>query len=108
MKRQQLSPYLILVCVIGIGLFINVAASSPPGPGSTPVGTAFTYQGELKKEGFPVTAAVPGCDFKFRLYDAELGGTQVGLERYRQQGRCDPGFWHRDKKWVVECPDYQQ
>ncbi|UCG16712.1 MAG: hypothetical protein JSV19_01485 [Phycisphaerales bacterium] len=41
----------------------------------TPVGTAFTYQGQLKDEGRPVNDT---CDFEFELYDAASGGSQVG------------------------------
>lgn len=43
----------------------------------TPLGTAFTYQGELKFQGQP--AAGP-TDLRFRLYDAPVGGAQVGTE----------------------------
>jgi hypothetical protein len=45
------------------------------------VGTAFTYQGRLLKDGNPVTDT---CDFKFSLWDAAgsgnppTGGTQIG------------------------------
>jgi len=41
----------------------------------TPVGTAFTYQGQLKDDGQPVTNT---CDFDLRLYDAATGGGQIG------------------------------
>lgn len=40
-----------------------------------PLGTAFTYQGELRSSGTP--AAGPH-DLRFRLYDAASGGTQIG------------------------------
>ena len=40
------------------------------------VGTAFTYQGQLKDDGRPVTNT---CDFDFALYDAAGGGSQVGF-----------------------------
>ena len=41
-----------------------------------PSGTAFTYQGQLKQGGVPVTDT---CDFQFRLFDAESTGNQVGI-----------------------------
>lgn len=41
----------------------------------TPAGTAFTYQGQLKDGGQPVTNT---CAFDFALYDAASGGGQVG------------------------------
>lgn len=39
------------------------------------VGTAFTYQGQLKAGGMPVNGFV---DLSFGLYDAETGGSQIG------------------------------
>ncbi len=40
-----------------------------------PLGTAFTYQGQLKSEGQPYTGT---CDFQFGLYDVLTGGTPLG------------------------------
>lgn len=40
-----------------------------------PLGTAFTYQGELSDGGSPAAGT---ADLRFRLYDAASGGTQVG------------------------------
>ncbi|MBN2562218.1 MAG: hypothetical protein JXQ75_14940 [Phycisphaerae bacterium] len=40
-----------------------------------PVGTAFTYQGQLKEDGIP---AVGAYDFRFWLYDAAVGGNLIG------------------------------
>jgi hypothetical protein len=40
-----------------------------------PVGTAFTYQGQLKDGGIP---ADDSYDFLFRLFDSSSGGSQVG------------------------------
>jgi hypothetical protein len=42
---------------------------------ATPVGTEFTYQGQLKSSGTPVTGS---CSFIFRLFDDAATGTQVG------------------------------
>ncbi len=41
----------------------------------TPVGTEFTYQGQLRQAGDPVDGQ---ADMVFRLYDAAAGGNQVG------------------------------
>ena len=49
-------------------------AGSPPSP-LVATGSAFTYQGQLKKGGNPVTAA---CSFQFKLWDAATSGSQVG------------------------------
>lgn len=40
-----------------------------------PLGTSFTYQGELRSAGEPAAGA---HDLRFRLYDAASGGVQVG------------------------------
>ena len=43
--------------------------------GQTPLTTAVTYQGRLNDGG---SVAVGPYDFQFRLFDASIGGTQVG------------------------------
>ncbi len=40
-----------------------------------PLGTSFTYQGELRSSGVPAAGL---HDLRFRLYDAASGGAQVG------------------------------
>ena len=39
------------------------------------IGTGFTYQGQLKQNGAPVTAP---CDMAFRLYGSDMGGPSIG------------------------------
>ncbi|MBI1882410.1 MAG: hypothetical protein HYR94_29910 [Chloroflexi bacterium] len=57
------------------------AAAQEPPTGEADIGaaavqgTAFTYQGQLKRSGSPHNGA---CDFRFSLYDAASGGAQVG------------------------------
>src|SRR5262245_21050681 len=41
----------------------------------TPLGTSFTYQGQLKQAGVPVSAT---ADFQFRLFGVPIGGSQIG------------------------------
>jgi len=43
--------------------------------GAAPLGTEFTYQGFLSDAGAPASGAF---DFRFFVYDAEAGGSQVG------------------------------
>jgi len=42
---------------------------------AAPLGTAFTYSGQLQQTGSPANAV---CDFQFSLWDAATGGAQVG------------------------------
>ena len=42
---------------------------------AAPMGTAFTYQGQLKDAGLPANAAY---DFQFKLFDAATAGAQIG------------------------------
>jgi hypothetical protein len=44
--------------------------------GATPLGTAFTYQGQLKQDGVPVNGLT---DFEFSLWDQGALGLQIGL-----------------------------
>jgi hypothetical protein len=54
---------------------IVVACSTGLAKAQVPVGTAFTYQGQLKQGGLPVTDT---ADFQFSLWDALAGGNQIG------------------------------
>ncbi|HVP74325.1 MAG TPA: hypothetical protein VMS30_11345, partial [Phycisphaerales bacterium] len=58
-----------LVLSTGFGLV------APPARADAPVGTAFTYQGQLKINGVAVNGVV---DFEIRLYDAPSGDIQIG------------------------------
>ncbi len=78
---------LLISLVLGLGLVLPVlgggigpTAAQGPGPeggvnAQAALGTAFTYQGLLKRGNAPVTG---DCSMAFRLYDASSGGNQVG------------------------------
>jgi hypothetical protein len=53
----------------------GVAPPSYIGPQATPLGTSFTYQGQLSNSAGPVSGS---CDFRFSLWDAASAGIQVG------------------------------
>jgi hypothetical protein len=53
-------------------------AAVPAAPLAVPIGTAFTYQGQLKQGGVPVNGT---CDVRFRLFDAAAGGVQIGPDQ---------------------------
>ena len=82
MQRERLP---VLFAALGLALLLFALSALPPGatwaqgvpplsPAAT-VGTAFTYQGQLEKDGSPYTGR---CDMQFGLWDAASGGTQVG------------------------------
>jgi hypothetical protein len=87
--RPRLAPIIltaILMLLVPRSTGGSVEASGSPawgpagvvrGPAGAPtiLGTAFTYQGQLKLNGTPVNAA---CDFRFTAFDAPSGGSQVG------------------------------
>ncbi len=54
---------------------LGALALIPPASAQEPVGTAFTYQGSLQKNGQPVDGS---ADFRFTLWDAAQGGNQIG------------------------------
>ncbi|MBK9120327.1 MAG: hypothetical protein IPM18_12110 [Phycisphaerales bacterium] len=64
MRRMQAA---VALCAVSA---LTIAAQA-----DSPVGRAFTYQGELAQGGVPVHG---NCDFQFRLWDAAVGGLQVG------------------------------
>jgi len=73
----------LLALAVGSG---QAQGPQPPAPGVEPqgeagilasLGTAFTYQGQLKSGSNPVNGT---CDFQFALYDAASGGTSLGTQ----------------------------
>ncbi len=61
--------------VIGLGVLMLVA----PSVRAVNMGTAFSYQGRLVRNGVPVgssTAVI--CNFRFSLFDAPVGGMAKG------------------------------
>ena len=53
----------------------SVQTAQPALAPQSPMGTAFTYQGQLKRGSIPVSG---NCSMAFRLYDQASGGNQVG------------------------------
>src|SRR5437016_3049651 len=62
-----------LSCVL---LMTLIALAAPSAHAQTPLGTGFTYQGQLKNGGSPASGL---HDLRFRLFDALTGGVQVGV-----------------------------
>ncbi len=80
MNRRWLLTVAVVLVLLG-ALFIADATLAqdlePPTPlaPQSPLGTTFTYQGQLKKNGAPIT---DNCSMAFRLYDQASGGNQIG------------------------------
>lgn len=80
------------------------------------LGTGFTYQGQLKKDGATVNGT---CDFQFSLWDAASDGTQIGTTQTRTNVAVSNGLFtipdldfgalafQGDARWLavaVRCP----
>ena len=83
MRTRRILTGLIALSVLGMALAARPAlAQDPIGRAAAaplaPMGTAFTYQGQLIKNGEPVNGT---CDFRFILYDAQTGDTIVAISR---------------------------
>jgi hypothetical protein len=68
--KTKLIPIAISIITI---LFLTSGGSAAPG--TSPLGTAFTYQGHLDRDGTPYTGL---CDFNFSLWDDSSSGSQLG------------------------------
>jgi hypothetical protein len=65
-----------LFSMLGAAALLFVAGTASASPQYAPAGTAFTFQGRLTDGGAPASGAY---DFEFSLYDADVGGSQVGV-----------------------------
>jgi len=61
----------LLLAVLALVLIVSPSGRAR----AAPVGTAFTYQGRLTEGGTPANSTY---DFRFILYDADVGGSQRG------------------------------
>lgn len=66
-KRRAAMVTALLACTLAI--------ADPAVTPAAPVGTSFTYQGQLRNSGVPVGGS---CSFIFRLWDAPTSGSQQG------------------------------
>jgi hypothetical protein len=74
MKRNSL--FVVVMMVLCVGLVGTVAAQpNAPNAPDAAVGTAFTYQGQIKRNG---ALFIGTCDMQFKLWDASSAGTQQG------------------------------
>jgi hypothetical protein len=97
---------------------VNAQETTPAGT-LAPLGTEFTYQGELQDGDGPVTAL---CDFQFKLWDAATVGAQIGSTQsannvsvsnglfsalLNESGQFGSSAFVGDARWLelaVRCP----
>lgn len=105
---------LALLASLWIGVICTSGASRQMAP-EAPLSTKFTYQGQLRDAGGPLNAT---CDLQFSLWDAQVGGAQVGtpipLEGVVLQDGLftasldfGPAVFQGDARWLevaVSCP----
>jgi len=79
MKQKSVMLALVFASILALVGVAQIFAQGPnprnPRAPRALVGTAFTYQGQLKDNGTPANGAY---DFQFALFDAASGGTQIG------------------------------
>ncbi|MCP4548609.1 MAG: hypothetical protein GY835_19305 [bacterium] len=76
--RRILVNIMVLALLLVLGVGLAFAQKSEPGEErtpQTPLGAGFTYQGQLKQDGGPVS---DDCSMAFRLYDDPGAGSRVG------------------------------
>jgi hypothetical protein len=87
MEAKMRGKIVLTISLLAVLVFVSVGPSvaynalSANLNAPVALSTGFTYQGQLEKDGNPVSG---NCDFRFILYDAEVGGSQVGTmqEKY--------------------------
>src|SRR5205085_2105881 len=83
MKESQMRRSIFTDQVVAL-LAVLVASGTTH---AAPLGTAFTYQGQLKQSGAAVNGA---SDFKFSLWDADTAGNQIGITLTFDGAGADP------------------
>jgi hypothetical protein len=101
--------------LLTIATILFFTTSSVAAPVASPLGTTFTYQGRLDRDGMPYTGT---CNFEFSLWDAETDGILIGgVENITGQSITNGlftvdldfglGAFNGDPRWLdvrVLCP----
>ena len=78
-----------LLSILWLAHIADAQAPQPRAPRAN-LGTAFTYQGQLKNSGTPYTGA---CDFQFKLYDDASASAQIGATQTTSSVSVSSGFF---------------
>ncbi|MDH7487802.1 MAG: hypothetical protein QHJ81_16205 [Anaerolineae bacterium] len=94
MKTPAILTVLVILA-LSLALSVSLVTAQGPGPqGDAGVqavlGTAFTYQGQLRSGGNPVSG---NCDLQFSLWDAASSGTQSGTTQTRTNVAMSNGYF---------------
>ena len=87
MNKHRLTKITI---ALGLALVVGIAFAALTGLAQGPVDQTFTYQGHLIRSGSYYNGA---CNFKFSLFDAPAGGSQVGGVQTANQVAVAQGYF---------------
>ena len=95
MRRRSVVLMILVTVVLLIGLGVSMSRAQGPVPQGqmsiqTPLDTSFMYQGRLNDGGRPANGTY---DFRFKLYDAQTGGHQIGSTVGRDDVEVRDGFF---------------
>jgi trimeric autotransporter adhesin len=89
MKGKGFRVTAVLMMLLA-GLVAGGSHAQEAGPQAAPLGTGFTYQGQLQSGGAPYSGA---CDLRFGLWDALSGGAQIGTAQTRSNVSLAEGYF---------------
>ncbi len=113
-RRIWFFSWLVTLSLLASVVLVSAQEADPQGEASV-LGTAFTYQGQLMKDGAAVN---DNCDFEFRLFADPSGGSQLGSTQTRTNVPVSNGLFtvqldfgsaafQGDARWLeiaVRCP----
>lgn len=91
--RISLVACVLVALLLASASGISAQEQSPENPTTSPLTTAFTYQGRLKDTNGPVNN---NCDFEFKLFASAGGSDQVGDSQPRDNVLVEDGYFTVD------------
>lgn len=111
---MKINRFVKSVLISALFLMLMTGLAVAQAPDATPLGTGFTYQGQLLSDGLPYSGT---CDFEFWLYDDATGGTLIDIDGPKYATvldgiftvliEFDPDSFNGDNRWLeinVRCP----